>query len=144
MQELFKYKESEQYINLLQENINRMSSNSSNCKSWMLTIVSAILALGVSKEGLQNWAHLALLPAILFYLLDSFYLGIERRFIGVENNFIDAVKNGKDEKELLFAFKNGERWYTDSWNMIKAMFSISTILYYVPVIVFVLYLKWWM
>lgn len=144
MQELFKYKESEQYINLLQENINRMSSNSSNCKSWMLTIVSAILALGVSNEGLQNWAHLAFLPAILFYLLDSFYLGVERRFISVENDFIEAVKKGKDEEELLFAFKKGGKCYTNFLNMIKALFSISTVLFYVPVILFVSYLKWWM
>lgn len=50
MTELFTYKESEQYINLLQENINRMSSNSSNCKNWMLTIVSAIYGFRRKQE----------------------------------------------------------------------------------------------
>lgn len=98
------------------------------------------MALGASKNDLQTWAHLALLPTILFYFLDSYYLGIERRFIEIENKFISAVKGGENEKDLIFKFKIEKSKCL--WNTLKALRSMSTWPYYVSVILFVSYLKW--
>ena len=44
-----------QYLQMLQDTINRMSSNSSNCKNWSLTIVAALLALCVSVNELHGY-----------------------------------------------------------------------------------------
>ncbi|MBO5629772.1 MAG: hypothetical protein J5965_11935, partial [Aeriscardovia sp.] len=44
----------QQYLQMIQDTINRMSSNSSNCKNWALTIVAALLALCVSVNELHG------------------------------------------------------------------------------------------
>ena len=43
-----------QYIEMLQGNIERMAGNSANCKTLMVTIVSALIALQCSIDD-SNW-----------------------------------------------------------------------------------------
>lgn len=38
------------YLGILQNIISRMANNSSNCKTWCITIVSAILVVIVDKK----------------------------------------------------------------------------------------------
>ena len=61
------------YISLLQENINRVASNSANCKTWLVTLVAAILALQLTSKELQSVLWVALGLIVLFYILDSYY-----------------------------------------------------------------------
>ena len=56
-----------QYLQMMQENIERMAANSSNCKAWMVTIVSAMMALQCSVEALNGWILLGVLPIVLFW-----------------------------------------------------------------------------
>ena len=44
MENIYLFKESEQYVNLLQENLNRMAGNSANCKNWLMGIIGGSLA----------------------------------------------------------------------------------------------------
>ena len=37
-----------QYLEMMQGNIERMAANSANCKTWMVTIVAAVMALQCS------------------------------------------------------------------------------------------------
>jgi hypothetical protein len=80
------------YIGLLQTNINRMASNSANCKAWLVGIISATLALKFAFPGMSYIFLAAIIPLVLFYLLDSFYLGLEKRFILLENKFMGLLK----------------------------------------------------
>ena len=59
-----------QYLQMLQGNIERMAANSANCKAWMVTIVSALMALQCSVQALNGWILLGLLPIVLFWFLD--------------------------------------------------------------------------
>jgi len=95
-----------QYISLLQENINRMAANSANCKTWLVTLVTAIIALQLTSNELRSVLWIALGLIVLFYILDSYYLGIERKFINIEKNYVKAVKyNEQDElKKNLYSF----------------------------------------
>lgn len=85
------------YISLLQESINRMASNSANCKTWLLTLVAAILALQLTREELRNILWVALGLIVLFYVLDSYYLGLERKFRSLEKSFVEAVKQNETD-----------------------------------------------
>lgn len=49
----FSEEDDRQYISLLQENINRMASNSANCKTWLVTILAALLAIQISLQELR-------------------------------------------------------------------------------------------
>ena len=89
------------YISLLQDNINRMASNSSNCKTWLITLVAAITALQLTTEDLRNILWIAVVLVVLFYLVDSYYLSLERKFIELEKEFVALCKTKEENKDAL-------------------------------------------
>ena len=119
------------YISLLQENINRMATNSANCKTWLVTLVAAILALQLTSKELQSILWVALGLIVLFYILDSYYLGLERRFIAVEKDFVKAAKE-KEKDEMtknIYSFDIDAIKDNDA-TICSAMGSPSTWLFY--------------
>jgi hypothetical protein len=63
----------QQYLQMIQDTINRMSSNCSNCKNWALTIVTALLALCVSVIELHGYLYVSIIPVFMFWGLDLYY-----------------------------------------------------------------------
>lgn len=96
-----------QYLLMMQGNIERMAANSSNCKAWMVTIVSAMTALQCSVEALNGWILLGVLPIVLFWYLDVYYLHLERGMRNRETVFMNILKSGKQDGyvDALFDFK---------------------------------------
>lgn len=92
------------YLNILQGIISRMATNSSNCKTWCITLVSAILVV-IADKNKPDYAWIALIPIILFFLLDSYYLGQERSFRDIYNNFIQKLQTGNAQTNDLFVLK---------------------------------------
>ena len=76
------------HLTILQGIISRMAANSAMCKAWCVTLVSAILVI-IADKGKTEFALLAILPCIMFALLDAFYLGLER---GFRDNYKAFVK----------------------------------------------------
>ena len=98
------------HIAMLQGIINRMVGNSANCKNWTITLVAAMLVLLVDKNMQIPNAWICLIPVGLFYLLDCYYLGLERITIGVQNTFLDNL----NEDEACFSYsQNLGEVYTD-------------------------------
>ncbi|MFR8193023.1 MAG: hypothetical protein ACLU78_00225 [Clostridium sp.] len=62
-----------------------MNQNSFQIKGWMITLVSALLALYASSERVV-YILIAIVPAVVFWFLDAYYLQQERRFRGVYND----------------------------------------------------------
>ena len=73
------------HIEFVQSVITRMSTNSFQLKGWMITIVSALLALFASSSN-ELFVLIALVPTIVFWFLDAFYLQQERKFRGLYND----------------------------------------------------------
>ncbi|MDO6745542.1 hypothetical protein Q4553_13315 [Tenacibaculum soleae] len=91
----------EKHLDYIQSVISRHNSNSFMIKGWTITIVSAIFALaGTLKEPIL--AIIPIMPIIIFWYLDSFYLANERCYISLYNcatsDYILKIKN-KDLKE---------------------------------------------
>lgn len=80
------------HINILQNVISRMASNSANCKTWAITIISAIIVLLIDKSN-TNIFYIAYVPLAMFFFLDCFYLGLERHFRELYNGFIDKLES---------------------------------------------------
>lgn len=89
------------YLNILQSVIARMANNSTNCKTWCVTLVSAIIVV-IADKGKPNYALIALLPTILFGLLDSYYLAQERSFRDTYNKFIQKLHSSQISYEDLY------------------------------------------
>ena len=67
------------HLEMLQQIITRMASNSFLLKGWTVTLVAAILAL-IDKTQLHTVGWVALLPILSFWMLDGYFLHQERLF----------------------------------------------------------------
>ena len=67
------------HLEMIQQVITRMAGNSFLIKGWSVTLMSALLALSF-KEGSKDMAWIALLPWLMFWILDGFFLRQERLF----------------------------------------------------------------
>ena len=102
---LFPFKEAEQYIALLQENITRMATSSANCKNWLVAIIAGVLAAAFAKENASYLPHiltLLIVVTLVFYFLDCLYLGLERRMKRAEEAFVKACMGGGGDPQKLF------------------------------------------
>ena len=86
------------YLTILQGVIGRMASNSAGAKTWCIALVSAII-VAVADKGEPRYVWIALVPVGLFFVLDAYYLGLERQFRDRYNAFIGKLHEGKAEVE---------------------------------------------
>jgi hypothetical protein len=110
------------HLQISQAVIQRMAANSSACKAWCVTLVSAILVL-VADKGKPKFALMALIPTALFWALDAYYLALEKMFRNSYNSFIDKLHKGKITAEDLYAIKPGGE-LPDAINAAVKSFSI--------------------
>jgi hypothetical protein len=90
------------HLTITQSVIQRMATNSSSCKAWCITVVSAILVI-VADKGKPQYAFLAVIPNVLFLVLDTYYLALEKMFRNSYNDFIDKLHKNKINSSDLFA-----------------------------------------
>lgn len=82
------------HLEFVQANISRMNQCSFQIKGWMITVVTALLALFASSineetgQGNNLFVFIAVVPTIIFWFLDSYYLQQERKFRGIYNDLI--------------------------------------------------------
>ncbi len=81
------------HLEFIQSTITRMNQNSFQIKGWMITLVSALLALYASSENVI-YILIAIAPAVVFWFLDAYYLQQERRFRGVYNDVAGLSPDG--------------------------------------------------
>ena len=82
------------HLTMMQGVINRMAENSRSCKVWCVTLVAAVLVL-VARTGEPQHVLIALVPTLLFWVMDSYYLALERAFIRSQNAFVEKLHCGK-------------------------------------------------
>lgn len=89
------------YLGILQNIVSRMANNSVSCKTWCITLVSAILVVIADKTE-PDYAWIAVLPVLLFGVLDAYYLGQERAFRTSYNKFVAKIHSGQATTQDLF------------------------------------------
>ena len=118
------------HMEFIQSGINRFASNSFQMKGWMLTIVSALLGFFVNS-GNTKFALVAILPVVVFWVLDAYYLQLERKFRGIYNDVVNPEKAKKPVGLFEMPFQN----YTDGKYFFgDVFFSRWLLLLYLPVI----------
>lgn len=116
------------YLGFLQNIITRMANNSSNCKAWSITIVSTILVVIVDKKQ-PSYIWISIVPIILFFILDSYYLAQERGFRDVYKKFVQKLHSNRATNQDLFVIKGLTGWKLYK-NIFASAFSISIIPFY--------------
>lgn len=133
-----------QYLQMLQDIINRMAANSSNCKAWAITLFTAMAALMIGVEVMRQWMWIILFPIALFYFLDAYYLGLEKDFRNLEASFIKKLRASEDCSTSVYDFnfthadgyKKGENLKKGlsspaTWPLYSTLAAISIILCFV-------------
>lgn len=115
------------YLQMLQDIINRMAANSSNCKAWAITLFTAMAALMIGVEAMRQWVWIILFPIALFYFLDAYYLGLENDFRDLEASFIKRLRGQCDCSSAVydFNFTNADG-YKKGKNLMKGLKSTAT------------------
>lgn len=72
------------HLEFIQLTLIRMAANSFLLKGWAVTFVVAILAF-TSTDHPKNASLIALVPCLLFWYLDGFFLAQERRYRDLYN-----------------------------------------------------------
>lgn len=90
------------HLGIIQSVIQRMASNSASSKAWCITLVSAILVI-VADKSKPEFAWIAILPIVLFFCLDTYYLALEKGFRASYNTFIRKLHNGDIKPEDLYS-----------------------------------------
>jgi len=134
----FERPEVQHNISYLESIINRMASNSANCKNWLLAIIAAGAALQPTANAITDKVLFALIPTILFCILDSYYLGMEKCFRDIMSSFVnEARKSGNGYEALLYIFEK-RTVCDDIFSVFKGFFSIATWPMYVVIVVVIL------
>jgi hypothetical protein len=125
------------HLSIIQNIIQRMADNSSACKTWCVTLVTAVLII-VADKGNPDYAFIALLPAVVFAALDTAYLGLEKAFRNSYDDFILKLHSKTLTINDLYSIKpKGKVWQLQ----FKALKSFSVWGFYLPLIVLIVITK---
>ncbi len=87
------------HLEFIQDVITRMGRNSFALKGWTVTIVAALFALSFKAPN-SHIIWIGIIPIVLFWYLDSFYLQQERLY----RSLYDKVRQ-LNEDEIDFSMK---------------------------------------
>lgn len=68
------------HLELVQAIVTRLGQNSFTVRGWSVTLVSVLFALIASKDAPPSAALITLVPTVVFWRLDAYYLRQERLF----------------------------------------------------------------
>lgn len=118
------------YLEMLQQIINRMATNSFAIKGWAVTLVAGILVLA-NKDSRLEFFIIVYFPVIIFWGLDSYYLQLERRYRAQYNTVAKA--NDVIDFEVKLPAPN----IKDTTSYFQCVLSVSEIVFYLSIILIV-------
>ena len=117
------------HLQLIQDVITRMASNSFLLRGWSITLVTAVIGFTLKAQGEAYGVYLLLTATILvlvFWLLDAYYLSQERAYKGLYKEVC-----GKSESNIDFSLNaTGHIKGYNTW--ISSMFSSVFLVFYLP------------
>lgn len=119
------------HMEMIQNIINRMASNSFLVKGWCITLVSAVFVLS-AKDANTMFIAVAFFPVLMFWILDAYFLRQERLF----RKLYDKVRT-TDESSIDFSM-NTAPFTADTASWLKVAFSQTLVLFYSAIVVAIL------
>lgn len=119
-------------IDIIQDIIKRMASNSFMIKGWTITLV--VITLLFKRTDVQIW--IAFIPLIVFWYLDAYFLHQERMY---RELYKWVIKNRMNTTENLFNMDT-KRFLKDVDSISKTMRSKTLGLFYGSILVLIIIL----
>jgi len=127
------------HLEFIQAIISRMAGNLFFLRGWTITLISALLALFIKGSGSSNVIYFLIVLTLVFWILDGYFLSQERLFRDLYN-YVRKLK----EEEVDFSMDISEYKKLKKNTLIYAMFSITLLIFYLPLIgaaLFIVYLN---
>lgn len=131
MRESAKVENKLKHLEMIQNIINRMASNSFLVKGWCITLVSAVFVLS-GKDANTMFIAVAFFPLLMFWILDAYFLRQERLF----RKLYDKVRN-TDESSIDFSM-NTAPFTAEVASWLAVAFSQTFLLFYGAIVVAIL------
>lgn len=131
------------YLQMIQDNISRMSTSSAIFKGFASTIVVGVASLSF-KEINTIVLILSFLPVVLFAILDIYYLRMERKFrilyaiVRTGNHVVDfdlSLPEASKIKEMYGNEKIRKVLPSNNLSVMSCIKSLSISLFYIPIII---------
>lgn len=113
------------YLEAIQCVIDRLSNTSFILKGWAVSLVAGLTALAASGTN-QGYVLIAYIPTVVFWLLDAYFLMMERQYRDLFKENVDL-----SQKLEFFSIKR-QKGNIDLYT--RAFFSITMLLTYIPLI----------
>lgn len=115
------------HLEMIQDIIKRMASNSFMLKGWAVTLVAGIFALS-AKDADKLYFLIAYIPILVFWGLDSYHLLQERLYRAL----YDKVRT-LDENDIDFSMKATKEQFDSAKNCFcNCFFSKTEMWFYLP------------
>jgi len=122
-----------QYFTIIQNVINRMAQNSFLIKAWAVTLIAAITVLTFSIINILIFGVL-LVITIIFWVLDSYYLKLEKLYRHLYNAKVEDYNNNQIRKSMKLFDMDYEPFKKIEHKIPRIMVTKSEILFYIPII----------
>ncbi len=126
------------HLQIMQGVIQRMAENSRSCKVWCVTLVSATLVL-IAQTGQPQNVLIALVPAVLLLILDTYYLALERGYRGTYAAFVQKLHSSEPCIDNLYVVSPKG---AVPKLFVQSLTSLSIWLFY-PMVGAMVLLAWW-
>ena len=116
------------HLEFIQNIITRMNTNSFQIKEWMITIVSALLALFASSDNEKVlYIFVAIAPTLIFWFLDSYYLQQERKYRGLYDDVRELLISENQQDDITDFSMNTDKYKNGKYSYC-CCFTSTTIL----------------
>lgn len=83
-------------LEFMQAIIARLAGNSFQMKTWNVALATAAIGFAAAKDGRPAAAMYALVPALVFWILDAYYLALEFRYRELYKGVIKSTSPSYD------------------------------------------------
>ncbi len=109
------------HLEMVQAIINRMAHCSFLLKSWSITLTTAVVLINVATGNPYHIYIYLILPILLFWTLDGFFVNQERLF----RHLYDSIRKGEETDFSMETDCNKSNW-------LSVCFSKTLVIFYSP------------
>lgn len=106
-------------IDIIQNCINRMASNSFLIKGWFITLILGFITFGYDKLNFIILIIISLIITILCWISDTFFLQLERKY---REKYNWVIKNRNSNSDFLYNLNPNENGMWNSNNPTEIKF----------------------
>ncbi|MGY6648096.1 hypothetical protein [Wenyingzhuangia sp. IMCC45574] len=126
-------------IDLVQNIISRMASNSFLLKAWLVSLVAILLALNketIVATNLNIFSVIIIIPVLIFWYLDAFFLHKEKCYI----KLYEWIINNRETSDQYKYDLNYKRFINEEKSIFRIMLSETLVLFYGLIVICLIFL----